>query len=54
MKAQKGSRGTVLVFLQPQCQIGVCGQCHAQTAAVPLGKEPVPIGLEAKQAPAPV
>jgi len=31
----------------------VCGQCHAQ-AAVPPGKEPVSIRLEAKWAPAPV
>jgi len=42
-KAQKGSRGIVIVFLQSQCQMGVGGQCHAQ-AVVPPGKEPVLMG----------
>jgi len=37
MKAQRGRRGTGLLFLKPQHWMGVGGQCHA-LAALPLAK----------------
>ena len=36
-KAQRQSRGIVLLFPKPQCYIEVGGQCHVP-AAIPLGK----------------
>jgi len=37
MKAQRRSRGIALI--QPQCYMGVGGQCHA-LATLPLGNRP--------------
>ena len=42
MKAQRGSRGIALLFLQPWRYMGVGGQCHAP-AALPPGKDLVAI-----------
>jgi len=39
MKAQRGSRDIVLLFLSPQHYMGVSGICHAP-AALPPGKRP--------------
>jgi len=53
MKAQRGSRGTVLLFLQPGARLGVGGQSHAP-AALPRDRDLVPIVQEVRWAPGPV
>jgi hypothetical protein len=39
MKAQRGSGSVALLFLSPQYQMGLGGQCHA-LAGLRLGKRP--------------